>query len=394
MKITDFDIFTLGEPATAGGATWAGISIILRLTTSEGIVGYGESVPTLRVRPVVESLREVGRFYKGKDPADMELNHHEWHKHDFYLPVSFESTTALSAFDIACWDVIGKKLGEPVHRLIGGSFRSSIRLYSNGWYSDCVTPEQFAARAKKYAAMGYTALKFDPFGKYYDWIDGPGLELAYERVKAVKDATRGKVELLIEHHGRFNPNSAIMAARKLEPLEPLFAEEPIHPDNVEGLRKYRESTRMRVALGERILTKEHAAYVCSNHLTDFLQADITNIGGITQAKKVSAIAEAYGVEMAFHNAFGPIQNAATLHVDAAIPNFLIQESFYDVFPEWKRKLVKNGTPVKNGRSQVPTKPGLGVEVDDRVLDEHSFKGQETFHPDDPVWVVKDKWKKS
>lgn len=357
-------------------------------------MGYGEAVPTLRVRPVVESIGEVGRLYKGKDPSDFELNQHEWHKHDFYLPVSFESTTALSAFDIACWDILGKHHGEPLHRLIGGSFRNSVRLYSNGWYSDCVTPEQFGARAKKYAAMGYTALKFDPFGRYYDWIDAPGLDAAYERVRAVKDATRGKVDLLIEHHGRFNPNSAIMAARRLEPLDPLFAEEPIHPDNVEGLRKYRASTKVRVALGERVLTKEHAAYVCSSHLTDFLQADITNIGGITQARKFSAIAEAFGVEMAFHNAFGPIQNAATLQVDASIPNFLIQESFYDVFPEWKRKLVRNGTPVAKGHSRVPTKPGLGVDVDERVLKEHSFEGQETFNPDEPVWVVRDTWAKA
>ena len=115
MKISDFEVFTLGEPAKAGGATWAGISIILRLTTSDGTVGYGEAVPTLRVRPVVESLREVGRSYKGKDPFDLELNQHEWHRHDFYHPVSFESTTALSAFDIACWDIIGKHYGEPVH---------------------------------------------------------------------------------------------------------------------------------------------------------------------------------------------------------------------------------------------------------------------------------------
>ena len=394
MKITDIDIFTLGEPAKAGGATWAGISIVLRLTTSVGIVGYGEAVPTLRVRPVVESLREVARLYKGKDPADFELNQHEWHKYDFYLPVSFESTTALSAFDIACWDIVGKHHGVPIHRLLGGAFRESVRLYSNGWYGGCVTPEQFGTRAKKYAGKGYTALKFDPFGRYYDWIDRVGLERAYDRVRAVKDATGGKVDLLLEHHGRFNPNSAILAARKLEPLDPLFMEEPIHPDNVEGLRKYRAATKARVALGERILTKEHAAYVCSNHLTDFLQADITNIGGITQAKKVSAIAEAYGVEMAFHNAFGPIQNAATLQADAAIPNFLIQESFYDVFPEWKRKLVKNGTPVLKGHSKVPTKPGLGVEVDDRVLEEHTFEGPETFDPEEPVWVVKDTWKKS
>ena len=256
-----------------------------------------------------------------------------------------------------------------------------------------MTPGQFAAKAMSFAAMGYTALKFDPFGSYYDWIDAEGLQEAYDRVEAVKDATGGKVDLLIEHHGRFNPNSAVMAARKLEPLDPLFMEEPIHPDNVEGLRKYRAQTRTRVALGERVLTKEHAAYVCSNHLTDFLQADLTNIGGITQARKVSAIAEAYGVEMAYQISFGPIKNSATLELDSSIPNFRIQESFYDVFPEWKRKLVKDGTPVAGGSSAVSDKPGLGVEVDEHILDEHRFEGQEAFNPDEPVWVVKGTWSK-
>ncbi|MHB2037418.1 MAG: mandelate racemase/muconate lactonizing enzyme family protein, partial [Nitrososphaerales archaeon] len=206
MKISNIDIYQLGEPAAAGGATWAGNSILLKLTTSNGLVGYGEAVPTLRVQPVIQSLKEVARVYKNKDPLNVEKNMHEWHKQDFYMPVSFESTTAVSAFDIACWDIIGKQFGAPIHQLIGGAFRTKIRLYSNGWYDNCVTPEQFGKRAKKFAAMGYTGLKFDVFGDYYDYIDQKGLELAYKRVKAVRDATDGKVDLLIEHHGRFNPN--------------------------------------------------------------------------------------------------------------------------------------------------------------------------------------------
>ena len=391
MKISNIDIYQLGEPS-AGGATWAGNSIILKLTTSNGLVGYGEAVPTLRVQPVIQSLLEVGRVYKDKDPLNVESNMHEWHKHDFYLPVSFESTTALSAFDIACWDLIGKQFGAPIHQLIGGAYRTRVRVYANGWYGDCVTPEQFGERAEKYAKMGYTGLKFDPFGNYYDYIDEKGLDLAYRRVKAVKDSTAGKVELLIEHHGRFNPNSAIMIANKLQDLDPLFMEEPIHPDNLEGYKKYRASTKTRVALGERLLTKEQVVYVLSNNLTDFLQADITNIGGVTVAKKVCAIAEAYGVEMAFHNAFGPMQNAVTMQVDAAIPNFLIQESFWDAFPEWKRQLVKNQGKIESGHAPVPTSPGIGVEVDEKVLDEHKAQGQEYFNPDEPVWVVKNTWK--
>jgi L-alanine-DL-glutamate epimerase-like enolase superfamily enzyme len=392
LKIRDVEIYQLGEPSSPGSATWASNSIILKLTTADGTVGYGEAVPTLRVQPVIHSLQEVARVYKGKDPLNMESNIHEWHKHDFYLPVSLESTTALSAFDTACWDIAGKHFGAPISHLIGGEFRTNVRVYANGWYDKCVTPEQFGVRAKKFASMGYTALKFDPFGTHYDSIDRNGVETAYARVKAVRDATNGKVDLLIEHHGRFDPNSAIMIARRLEEFDPLFMEEPVHPDNMEGLRKYRESVDLRVALGERILTKEQAAYVISNNLVDYLQIDITNIGGLTVAKKVAAIAEAYGVEMAFHNAFGPVQNAVTIQVDASLPNFLIQESFYDCFPNWKRQLVRDGSKVENGQTTVPTKPGIGVDVDEKVLAEHRVEGQEYFNPDEPVWVVKDTWR--
>jgi L-alanine-DL-glutamate epimerase-like enolase superfamily enzyme len=392
MNITNVEIYQLGEPAATESATWAANSIIIKLTTSNGLVGYGEAVPTLRVQPVIQSLREVARVYLGKDPFDVERNWHEWHKDDFYLPVSFESTTAVSAFDIACWDIIGKQFGAPIHQLIGGSMRTKIRLYSNGWYINCVTPDQFGERAKQFAKMGYTGLKFDPFGDYYDWIDEKGLALAYDRVKAVRDATGSKVDLLIEHHGRFNPNSAIMIAKRLREFDPLFMEEPIHPENLDGLRKYREATDVRVALGERILTKEQVVHILSNNLADFLQPDITNIGGVTQTRKVAAIAEAYGVEIAFHNAFGPIQNAVTIQVDAAIPNFLIQESFYDVFPPWKRQLVKDQSRIENGHATVPTKPGLGVEVDEKVLEDHKAEGQGYFNPHEPVWVVKNTWK--
>ncbi len=182
-----------------------------------------------------------------------------------------------------------------------------------------------------------------------------------------------------------------MVAKKLREFDPLFMEEPIHPDNLDGLKKYRAVTDVRVALGERLLTKEQVVYVLANNLTDFLQADITNIGGVTQAHKVCAIAEAYGVEMAFHNAFGPIQNAVTIQLDAAIPNFLIQESFYDVFPAWKRDLVKDQSKIEDGHTTVPTRPGLGVEVDEKVLEAHKAEGMEYFNPEEPVWTVKNTW---
>ena len=391
MKISGIDIYQLGEQS-AGGATWAGNSIILKLTTSDGEVGFGEAVPTLRVEPVIGSLREVARVYQGKNPLDVEANLHEWHKHDFYMPMSFESTTAASAFDIACWDIIGKHYGAPIRDLMGGSFRDRVRLYANGWYDNCVTPEEFGERAAKWAKMGYTGLKFDVFGAYYDYIDEAGLDSAYDRVKAVRDATDGKVSMMIEHHGRFNPTSAIMIAKKLSDLDPLFMEEPIHPDNLEGLEKYRKSTDVRVALGERLLTKEQVVYVLKNNLTDFLQADITNIGGVTVAKKIvqllRRLASRWRSTMLSARSKMPLLYSLT----PRFQTFLSRNLSGTPSLPGRRELVRNQTPVERGHSTVSTRPGIGVEVDEKIIEKYIASGQEYFNPDEPVWVVKNTWK--
>lgn len=391
MRIKDYEVYQLGK-GVAHGQTWASAAIIVKVTTSDGIVGFGEAVPTLRVQPVVASLHEVGRVYRNRDPLDFERNRWEWYKHDFYLSESFESTTALSAFDIACWDIAGKSFGAPLHKLIGGSFRDRIRVYANGWYSNCVKPEEWKKRAREVVSKGYTALKFDIFGDAFDWIDREGLKKAIARLEAVREGAGEKVDLLIEHHGRFNPNSAIEIAKALEPYDVLFAEEPVHPENMEGLKKYRERTSVRVALGERILTKQHFISLASRGLLDFFQADITNCGGVTEARKMCSIAEGFGIEMAFHNAFGPVQNAVTLQLDASIPNFLIQESFYDFFPDWKRALINNSTPVIDGHTAVPSRNGIGVEVNEKLLEELKVQGQEYFNPEEPVWVIGGTWK--
>lgn len=271
MKISSFEIYELGETQkdedkSGGSAGWAAKTVILKLLTENGLVGYGESVPTLRVLPVIESLKEVARAYVGRDPENFEANQREWRMQDFYLPMSFESTTALSAFDIASWDLVGKQYGAPIYKLIGGKTRDNVRMYANGWYNDCITPEDFGTKAKK------------------------------------------------------------------------------------------------------------------------------NVGAVTGALKAAKIAEANGIEMAFHNAFGTIQNAVTIQVDAAIPNFLIQESYYDFFPQWKRDLVFDQSRVERGFTTVPQKPGIGVEINEKILESHRIEGQEAFKAGVPPWPIKGTWK--
>jgi gluconate/galactonate dehydratase len=396
MKISSFEIYELGERqiSSSDSAAWAAKTVVLKVVTSNGLVGYGESVPTLRVLPVIESLKEVGRAYVGKDPEDFEANQREWRMQDFYLSVSFESTTALSAFDIACWDIVGKQYGAPIYKLIGGKTRDKVRVYANGWYDDCITPQHFASKAKRNVERGYTGLKFDVFGAYYDYIDEKGLKVALERTRAVKDAAGDNVELMIEHHGRFNPNSAIIIGKAMEKekFDPLFMEEPVHPEDMDGLAKYRKEVHLKVAIGERLLTTEQVEYVARNRLANFLQVDITNFRGVTGALKAAKIAETNGIEMAFHNAFGTIQNAVTIQVDAAIPNFLIQESYYDFFPQWKRDLVNDQSKVESGYTKVPDRPGLGIEVNEKILESHRVEGPEEFKADTPPWAIKGTWK--
>ncbi len=388
-KIQKIEPIVLGEKS--GPATWASLMILVRVETSDGMVGYGEAVPTLRIGPVVESIREVSKVYVGKDPFEIEANMKEWEKHDFYLHSSFESTTALSSVDIALHDILGKYLKEPVYKLLGGKVRDKIPVYANGWYSNCKTPDDFSAKAKDTVNKGYKGLKFDPFGGEWDSISDEALKKASEIVKSIREAVGDHVYLMIEHHGRFNPDAAVKIANELSQYDPLFMEEPVHPWNMMGLRDYRAKSSVRVALGERIISKEQALEYISEDLVDVLQPDICNIGGFTELKKLSALTEAYGVLLAPHNAFGPVQNAATIQFDAWVPGLLIQESFYDYFPEWKRNLVKNMTPVVNGYYEVKDGPGLSLEIDESVLESYRTTGEEEFNPNEPVWVVRGTW---
>ncbi|MGC8557429.1 MAG: enolase C-terminal domain-like protein [Nitrososphaeria archaeon] len=388
-KIKSVEGHILGKKE--GPATWASVMVLVKVETSDGQVGYGEAVPTLRAEPLLNSIAEIGRVYKGLDPYEIEKNRREWERNDFYLHSSFESTSAYSAVDIALWDIVGKSLGAPIHQLTGGMFRDKIPVYANGWYSDCRTPDDFAKKADTTVKMGYRALKFDPFGSNYDRIDMEGVRMSSEIVRAVRERVGNGVELMIEHHGRFNSKSAIMIAEELEQYDPLFMEEPVHPNDIMGLRNYRSRTGVRVALGERIISKEQAMEYLYEGLVDILQPDICNIGGFTEMKKVAALTETFGVTLAPHNAFGPIQNAATIQFDASVPNLEIQESFYDFFPSWKRELIGNATPVVDGYYSVSKKPGLGIDVDERMIKEYEFKGMEEWNPNEPVWVVRGTW---
>ena len=389
MKIRSVEPVQLAAPSGESSSPWSSTVVLVRVTTSDGLVGWGQAPTTLMTRPVVESVREVARFYEGRELDDHARSFEEYRRYSFYVAESMEATSALSAVDIACWDLKGKELGAPVFDLLGGPLRTSVRAYSNGWYSDCHEPHEFVAKVRAGVAEGFTAFKFDPFESAFEGISPAELRSAVERVAAVREAVGASVDLLIECHGRFRPEAATRIAHELEPYDPRFLEEPLRPELNDALADLRRSTRIPVALGERLLHPSHFESYLRRGLVDILQPDITNCGGLTYGRAIGAIASAVGAPVACHNAFGPVQTAATLQLDATLPTFFLQESFEASWPEWKRSLVR-GYRLENGHLSIPDGPGLGIEVDEKAVERFRSDEMEPTGPE-PPWVVAGTW---
>jgi gluconate/galactonate dehydratase len=390
VKIRSVEPIEVAAPAGEASSPWSSTVILVKVTTANGAIGWGEAPTTLMTLPVRESVREVARFYEGTELEAHGAALREFERYSFYRSRSMETTSALSAVDIACHDLVGRSAGVPISTLLGGAVRGRVRAYSNGWYSDCIDPGEFAAKARGMVGEGFHALKFDPFGDEYRLLSPEGLGRAVARVGAVREAVGEEVDLLIEYHGRFLPEAAIRAGRALDAFHPRFMEEPVLPELCDSLAEFRRAVRTPVALGERLLTAADFESFLARGLVDILQPDITNSGGFTYGREIAGVAAARGAPVAYHNAFGPVQTAATLQMDAVLPTFFLQESFEASWPEWKRSLVR-GYAVERGEFAIPSKPGLGVEVDERAVEKYRSEG--TMEPvgPEPPWVIAGTW---
>jgi gluconate/galactonate dehydratase len=391
MKIRSVEPIEVAAPAGEASSPWSSTVILVKVTTERGAVGWGEAPTTLMTAPVRESVREVARFYEGRELESHAAALREFEVYSFYRSRSMEATSALSAVDIACHDLLARSAGVPVSTLLGGAIRTSVRAYSNGWYSDCIEPDEFAKKARSMVDSGFHALKFDPFGNEYRSLSAEGLERAVARVAAVREAVGETVDLLIEYHGRFLPEAAIRAGRALDRFHPRFMEEPVLPELCDSLVEFRRAVATPVALGERLLTAADFESFLRRGLVDILQPDITNSGGFTYGREIAGVAAAHGAPVAYHNAFGPVQTAATLQMDAVLPTFFLQESFEASWPEWKRSLVR-GYAVQQGEFAIPSKPGLGIEVDERAVERYRSDMMEPIGPE-PPWVIAGTWRR-
>ena len=367
LEITDVETHLVANP----WKPW----VFVRLHTNEGVTGLAEATTHDKPRTVVAAIEEMSDFFIGRDPFDTESLWLEMYRNEWFSK-NVINTTVVSAVDMACWDIKGKHLDQPVYDLLGGPVHGTeLRAYANGWYTDADgDPDGFARAAERVVEDGYDAMKFDPFGTAWQSMTTEEKNHAVDIVGAVREAVGPDVELLIECHGRFSAAQAVDIAKKLDQFDPAWYEEPCPPDSINSLAEVARKSPIPVVTGERHMTKYDFYELVTRTDIDVFQPDLMNTGGITEGKKIAGLAEADHVDIAPHNPQGPVAGAIYSHFCTSIPNFRIQEMFQTYDEEWVDDLLKDPLQVEDGYVQVPEGPGFGIELDMDVVREHEYTG--------------------
>jgi galactonate dehydratase len=364
MKIKRLETFV----ANAGLRNY----LFVRLTTDNGLAGIGEASLEWQEKAVDVLLNEwVASRIMGKDPFDIEAVVGGMIR-DQYQGGS-TVMTAISGAEIAMWDLIGKACAQPVWRLIGGRAHERIHAYANGWYGNCSTPEDFAARAEKVAARGYRALKFDPFTTAWKRLSGDETDAALAIIDAVAKAVGPKVGLMIEIHGRLAAGEAIRFIRRLKSYNIVWCEEPVAPEALDLLKDVKARAFCPISAGERLYTLIDFARLTALKACDVVQMDIAHCGGFTASKKVASMAALSDMTVSPHCSIGPVAYAAAIHFAYSTPNMHLLESFSEFDVDWRHDLVRGWNPLENGRVGLPSGPGLGLDIDEAAIAAHPYK---------------------
>jgi len=347
--------------------------LFLKVHTDAGIVGLGEPVVEGRAETVATAVKEIEPYLVGKDPRQVAHHWQAIYRHAFYRggPVL---TSALSGIDMALWDIKGKALGVPVYELLGGPTRSKVRLYAQ-----VRTP----ADIRRGVAAGFTAFKTGPqFRRRYPrYIETPSqVGFAVEQFAALRKAGGDDIDIAIDFHGKVSPALAKLLIKGLEPHQPMFVEEPINCQNHDLMAEIARGTHLPIATGERVFTKWGFREVLEKKAATVLQPDLCHAGGITECRLIAGMAEAYYATIAAHNPLGPISLAAGIQLAASIPNFLCQE--HRTLGEG---YLKKPFEMKGGFVDLPTAPGLGIELDEEALAGkigHKWRNTESYDEDD------------
>lgn len=360
---------------TVVGAPWREL-VFLELSTDDGLVGVSEVRMVNKTDTLVACIGELApRYVIGADPFDVERLAWNVQRAEYGRPGEV-TQSALAAFDIAFWDLMGQALRVPVWKLLGGRFRDRIPAYANGWYQAEREPGKIAGLAQQVVKRGYRALKLDPFGAANAELP-PGDRSRVEGIMAaVREAVGPDVQILVEMHGRFTPATAVRVAAILEPYNPEWIEEPVPPENADALARVRNGTRIPIATGERAHTVGDIREFIERGLADVIQVDLTHFGGFVGLKRVAGWAEAHYLLMAPHNVCGPVGTMANVHFAVATPNYKVLEHFNDFADPWVQELVDQPPQVaaEDGCFGLPERPGLGVSLNHDACRAHPPTG--------------------
>ncbi len=386
MKINTLDTFVVANPPPGFGGPYF---VFVKLTASNGIEGLGEAycVP-FRPSVVVSMIEDVfERHLHGHDPFHIEQLWARVYADGYTQHPDLTLMAVLSALEMACWDIVGKALDKPVYELLGGRVHRKLRAYSYLYpepedeadvYRD---PDLAAERAAQYAQQGFTAIKFDPVGPYTAFdprqpsLDALALTERY--VARVREAVGDRADLLIGTHGQMTPAGAIRLARRLEPYDPLWLEEPVPPENPQAMARVGAATSIPVATGERLSTKHDFARVLKHQAADILQMNLGRCGGILEAKKIASMAQVHYAQIAPHLYCGPVVGAANIQIATCSPNFLVLEGIQQ-WGGFHAQILKQPIQWEDGYVIPPQAPGLGVELNEALARARSYDG-DTLH---------------
>lgn len=353
--------------------------LFLKVHTDAGLVGLGEPILEGRAQTVAQAVRELEPALLGQDPTRVVHHWQAMYKHAFYRggPIL---TSALSGIEQALWDLAGKAAGLPVYRLLGGPLRDRIKVYKG--IGSQGTDQEIRTGAQSLLDAGFRAMKTGPFGgRPARIVETPGfVDEVVRRFGVLRDTVGKDIDVAIDFHGAVSPQTAALLIRELEPLQPFFVEEPVQCQNVDILADLARKTHLPIATGERIFTKWGFREILEKRAASILQPDLSHAGGIFECRLIAGMAEASYAALAPHCPLGPIAFAASLQLDASIPNFLIQEH-----ASLGEGYLKQPFQVRDGYVDLPTAPGLGIELDEEALASrlgHAWRNPAPFHPDD------------
>lgn len=366
--------------------------VIVRVFTDvPGLIGIGEATVEFQARAVVGAVEDLEQLIVGRDPREIEKNWQILYRHPFFKG-GVVTMSAISGIDQALWDISAKDLNVPLYRILGGLARDRVRMYDHlgGGSSDAVYDSDstisFAEKMKKSISDGFTAVKIlavpksSPLGGAEQLLHAGGL------MQAAREAAGPDVDIMIDFHGRTTAAQAIAYAKVLAPFNPLFLEEVVQPDQVEAMKVARAGISVPLAAGERLLTRADFLPLLEAGLIDVAQPDVCHAGGITELRRISALCETYGVNMAPHNPLGPIATMVNVHLGLTIPNFLIQEVMRSDVP-WRNEVFTGMPEIEDGFIYPPTAPGIGVDIDEVLAVKYPFQAvtpTQWFHQDGSV----------